>query len=55
MLALERAVDAVAMVFLKMKASEEIEKKYRDDFLNDIITGEVQTREAVIERGKFFC
>lgn len=54
MIAMERAVEALAMIFLKRFASEAIEKKYKYDFLNDLIKGDVQTREAVLERGKFF-
>ena len=55
MIAMERAVEALAMIFLKRFASEAIEKKYKYDFLNDLIKGDVQTREAVLERGKFLA
>ncbi|MGO1468513.1 MAG: PucR family transcriptional regulator [Tissierella sp.] len=53
-ISLERAIEAVAIVILKKMGEEEIEKKYKNDFLNDVINGEFKSKETLIERGAFF-
>lgn len=54
MVAVDRAVEAISMIFLKRIAAREIEKGYRNDFLNDVIDGEVESKDVLMERGKFF-
>ena len=52
--ALERAAELVAFVLLQSHAVKEAQKVYRNDFLNDLILGEIQSREMAIQRGLFF-
>jgi len=52
--ALERAAELVAFVLLQNNAVQEVQKAYRNDFLNDLIAGEIQSREMVLQRGLFF-
>ena len=53
-MALERARDAAAIVLLKKSAEEEIERQYKNEFLDSVIKGKYKDRESLIERGKFF-
>jgi len=52
--ALERAAELVAFVLLQNHAVKEAQKVYKNDFLNDLILGEIQSREMVLQRGLFF-
>lgn len=52
--AVERAATIVALVFLKKHAAAEVETKFRDDFLDDLVNGEIETKETVLQRGRFF-
>ncbi|MBV1759056.1 MAG: PucR family transcriptional regulator ligand-binding domain-containing protein [Dethiosulfatibacter sp.] len=51
---LERARDAVAIVMLKKQAEEEVERRYKNDFLDDVVQGVFRSKESLIERGNFF-
>jgi len=53
-IAMERGTEAVAVILVKKRASDEIERKYKNNFLNDIIRGEIKTKEEIIEKGKVF-
>lgn len=53
-ISLERARDAVAIVMLKKQAEEEVERRYKNDFLDDVVQGVFRSKESLIERGNFF-
>lgn len=53
-IAMERGTEAVAVILIKKRASNEIERKYKNNFLNNIIRGEIQRKEEIIEKGKIF-
>ncbi|MDP3446236.1 MAG: PucR family transcriptional regulator ligand-binding domain-containing protein [Ignavibacteria bacterium] len=53
-ISLERARDAVAIVLLKRQAEQEVERRYKNDFLNDVVQGVFRSKESLIERGNFF-
>lgn len=53
-MAMERAIDAIAIVLLQKRGEEAIERKYRNDFLNDVIKGEFKLKSTLIERAGFF-
>jgi purine catabolism regulator len=52
--AVERAATITALVFLKKHAAAEVEKKFRNDFLDDLVNGEIETKDTVLQRGRFF-
>lgn len=53
-MAMERARDVIAIVILKKRGEEEIEKRYRNDFLNEVIKGGFNSKDSLVEKGRFF-
>ena len=54
LVAIERATTVIAMVLLKHEKAKEMERRQRNDLLNDIVGRKLESRSSVIERGKFF-
>ncbi|MET3505413.1 PucR family transcriptional regulator [Halalkalibacter oceani] len=50
---LERVIPLIALEFLKVKTKIEVEQKYRNEFLREIVSGNIKMEEA-IEKGKFY-
>jgi len=54
LLAMESAVTNVAFLLLKKQNGEEVEKSYRHEFLNDLVDGDIGSREEIFERSTFY-
>lgn len=54
LLALESAVSSVAFIMLKKQNVEEIEQNYRHEFLNDLVDGDLESIEEIIERSSLY-
>ncbi len=54
LMAMESAVTNVAFLLLKKRNGEEVEKSYRHEFLNDLVDGDLDSREDIFERSTFY-
>ncbi len=53
-IAIEHAATVLKLEIQKRISNEEIENRYRDEFILDIISGNINTREEVIKRGRLY-
>ncbi|UFJ41790.1 PucR family transcriptional regulator ligand-binding domain-containing protein [Brevibacillus humidisoli] len=51
---LERAIPLFALEFLKAKTRVDVEQEYKNDFLSEVLAGNVQREAAVIEKAKWY-
>ncbi|MCL4517099.1 MAG: PucR family transcriptional regulator ligand-binding domain-containing protein [Firmicutes bacterium] len=51
-IAIEQAATVTALEIIKQRATEEVERRYRFNFVDDLLQGNFETREAVIRRAK---
>jgi len=51
---LDRCVPLIALEFLKVITKMEVEQTYKDDFLSEILTGNVKDPGEIVEKGKMF-
>ena len=53
-IAIQQAVTVAALEIIKRRATEEVERRYRFNFIDDLLQGNFETREAVIRRAQAF-
>jgi PucR family transcriptional regulator, purine catabolism regulatory protein len=53
-LVLERAIPLMALEFLKVKTKLDVEQTFKDDFLNDILSGEWVDKDEVLHKARSF-
>ncbi|MCR8635138.1 PucR family transcriptional regulator [Paenibacillus radicis (ex Xue et al. 2023)] len=53
-LVLDRTVLLMALEFLKVITRADVEQTFKDDFLSEVLTGNVADKAEVIEKGKMF-
>ncbi|MBO8162159.1 MAG: PucR family transcriptional regulator ligand-binding domain-containing protein [Brevibacillus sp.] len=51
---LERAIPLFALEFLKVKTKIDVEQKYRNDFLSEVLLGNIKGEQEVIEKAKIY-
>ena len=54
LMALNSAATHIAFVLLKKQEAEEVERSYRHEFLNDLVDGDIPTRDEIVQRGTFY-
>ncbi len=54
LMALESAVNSIAFILLKNQNVEEVEKSYRHEFLNDLVDGDMESKEEIFQRSTFY-
>lgn len=47
---LERVVPLIALEFLKVKTENEVEQKYKGQFLSEILTGKIKNKEEILNK-----
>ncbi|NLW07481.1 MAG: hypothetical protein GX039_05835, partial [Clostridia bacterium] len=52
-IALEHAATVVALELAKRRAVTEVERKYQNDFINDLLEGRIENEETVYNRARF--
>lgn len=53
-LALENAAQSIGFILLKDQVAEEVDRQYRHEFLNDLVDGEITSKEEIIHRGTYY-
>lgn len=54
LMAADSAVTNIAFYLLKELEAEEVEKSYRHEFLNDLVDGDIKTKEEIIQLGTYY-
>lgn len=54
LLVLESAITSIAFILLKNQNAEEVEKSYRHEFLNDLVDGDINSKEEILQRSAFY-
>ncbi|MCR3956753.1 MAG: PucR family transcriptional regulator ligand-binding domain-containing protein [Gudongella sp.] len=52
-IALERAVDAIAIIYMKKLSESLVERGYVNKYLNELVDGEIKSKKAILERGEY--
>jgi len=52
-IALERAVDAISIIYMKKLSESLVERGYVNKYLNELVDGEIKSKKAILERGEY--